>query len=95
MTTEEFLDFLEKEIMTEEDKENIFLPPLEPQIAINILKDHFLGKDWYTVNPVGVKQVNTEIVYSILKKYPRILQKKKHTAKRFWGLIWEKEKNQK
>lgn len=95
MTTEEFLDFLEKEIMTEEDKENIFMPPLEPQIALNILKDHFLGEDWYTVNPVGVKQVNTEVVYNILEKYPRILQKKKHTAKRFWGLIWEKEKNQK
>lgn len=70
MSTEEFLDFLEKEIMTEKDKENIFMPPLEPQVALNILRDHFLGKDWYTVNPVGVKQVNAEIVYNILKKYP-------------------------
>lgn len=70
MSTEEFLDFLEKEIMTEEDKENIFMPPLEPQVALDILREDFLGKDWYTVNPVGVKQVNTEIVYYILKKYP-------------------------
>lgn len=95
MTTEEFTDFLDKEIMTEQDRKNIFPPPLEPQIALNILKDHFLGEDWYTVNPIGVKQVNTEIVYSILEKYPRILHNKKHTAKRLWRSIWEKEKNQK
>ena len=96
MTTEEFTDFLEKEIMTEEDRKNIFPPPLEPQVALNILKDHFLGEDWYTVNPIGVKQVNTEIVYSILEKYPRIFQNKKWTIKELWRSIWkEKEKNQK
>lgn len=70
MTTREFEDFLEKEIMTEEDKNNIFSPPLEPQIALDILKDHFLGEDWYTPNPISTKQVNTEIVYEILRKYP-------------------------
>lgn len=71
MTTKEFEDFLEKEIMTEEDKKNIFAPPLEPQIALNILTEHFLGKDWYTPNPIGVKQVNTEAVYEILRRYPK------------------------
>lgn len=71
MTTREFEDFLEKEIMTEEDKKNIFAPPLEPQIALNILIEHFLGKDWYTPNPVGVKQVNTEAVYEIISRYPK------------------------
>jgi len=71
MTTREFEDFLEKEIMTEEDKKNIFAPPLEPQIALNILIEHFLGKDWYTPNPIGVKQVNTEAVHEILNKYPK------------------------
>lgn len=71
MTTKEFEDFLEKEIMTEEDKKNIFAPPLEPQIALNILIEHFLGKDWYTPNPIGVKQVNTEAVYEILSRYPK------------------------
>lgn len=71
MTTKEFEDFLEKEIMTEEDKKNIFSPPLEPQIALNILIEHFLGKDWYTPNPIGVKQVNTEAVYEILSRYPK------------------------
>lgn len=71
MTTKEFEDFLEKEIMTEEDKKNIFAPPLEPQIALNILIEHFLGKDWYTPNPIGVKQVNTEAVCEILGRYPK------------------------
>lgn len=62
---------MEKEIMTEEDKENIFAPPLEPQIALNILIEHFLGKEWYTPNPIGVKKVNTEAVYEILSRYPK------------------------
>ena len=80
MTTQEFEDFLEKEIMTEKDKNNIFAPPLEPQISLNILIEHFLGEDWYTLNPVGVKQVNTEAVYEILSKYPR--------KKPFWKKIF-------
>ena len=80
MTTKEFEDFLEKEIMTEEDKKNIFAPPIEPQIALNILIEHFLGEDWYAPNPVGVKQVNTEAVYEILSKYPK--------KKPFWKKIF-------
>ena len=71
MTTKEFEYFLEKEIMTEEDKKNIFAPPLEPQIALNILIEHFLGKDWYTPSPIGAKQVNVEAVYEILGRYPK------------------------
>lgn len=96
MTTEEFLDFLEKEIMTEEDRENIFMPPLEPQIALNILKNHFLGEDWYTVNPIGVKQVNTEIIYSILEKYPRHYPKKNrffNGIKDLLRSIWKGKRN--
>lgn len=71
MTTKEFTDFLEKEIMTEKDKENIFAPPLEPQIAFDILQKHFLGEYWYSVNPISTKQINTEVVYEILSRYPR------------------------
>lgn len=71
MTTKEFEDLLEKEVMTEEDKKNIFAPPIEPQVALNILIEHFLGKNWYTPNPIGVKQVNTEAVYEILSRYPK------------------------
>lgn len=71
MTTKEFTDFLEKEIMTEKDKGNIFAPPLEPQIALDILQKHFLGEDWYSVNPINTKQINTEVVYEILSRYPK------------------------
>lgn len=84
MTTKEFEDFLEKEIMTEEDKQNIFALPLEPQIALNILIEHFLGKGWYTPNPIGVKQVNTEAVYEILSTCP----KKKSLFERL-GEFWK------
>lgn len=80
MTAQEFENFLEKEIMSEEDKRNIFAPPLEPQIALNILIEHFLDEDWHTPNPVGVKQVNTEAMYEILNKY---LKKKP-----FWKRIF-------
>lgn len=71
MTTKEFVDFLENEIMTEEDKKNIFSPPLEPQIALDILRKHFLGEDWYSPNPISTKQINAEVVYEILSRYPK------------------------
>lgn len=87
MTTKEFEDFLQKEIMAEEDKKNIFAPPLEPQIALNILIEHFLGKDWYTPNPIGAKQVNTEAVYEILSRYP----KKRNLIERL-AVFWKRKR---
>lgn len=94
MTTKEFTNFLEKEIMTEEDKENIFAPPLEPQIALDILQRHFLGEDWYTVNPISAKQVNTEVVYEILRRYPKREKLFKRLVK-FWKIkILNTERNQ-
>lgn len=86
MTVQEFGEFLEKEVMTEEDKKNIFAPPLEPQIALDILQKHFLGEDWYSMNPISVKQVNTEVVYEILVRYP----KKKGIIGRLRGL-WKRK----
>ena len=70
MTTKEFVQFLDEKIMNDDDRKNIFSPPLDPQIALDILKDHFLGEDWYTPNPISTLQVNTEVVYEILSKYP-------------------------
>lgn len=46
-------------------------PPTKAQEGLNILIDHFLGEDWYTVMPVGAEQVNTEAIYQILKSYPK------------------------
>ena len=48
----------------------IFFPPTPAQKALDKLIDHFLGEDWYTVNPVNTEQVNTEAVIRILEKCP-------------------------
>lgn len=47
----------------------IFAPPMDPQVALNELAKHLLGDDWYAVNPISQKQINTEIVYEIERKY--------------------------
>lgn len=43
--------------------------PTDAQLALNVLCDYLLGEDWYIVDPIGVKQANTEIVNAILRAY--------------------------
>jgi len=65
MTPEQFLGSI-----PEHDVDcGLFHPPTSAQKAVNVLIEHFLGKDWYTVNPVNQEQVNTEAVIQILKKH--------------------------
>jgi uncharacterized protein CbrC (UPF0167 family) len=45
-------------------------PPIDAQSAFNVLMKHFLGDDWYTTMPMCQEQVNAEVVYEILEKYP-------------------------
>lgn len=47
-------------------------PPMDAQVALNELKDHLLGEDWYVVDPMNQEQVNTNIVYQIEKRYKRV-----------------------
>lgn len=47
----------------------------EPQEALQILCDLFLGEKWYVGFTLGVKQVNTLIVDEILYKYSRQYRK--------------------
>ena len=47
----------------------IFAPPMDAQVALIELCHHFLGDDWYSVNPVSQDQINTEIVYEIERKF--------------------------
>lgn len=47
----------------------IFAPPMKAQIAVNELCRYFLGKDWYSLNPISTEQINTEIVYEIERKF--------------------------
>ena len=60
----------------------ILSPPLEPQLAINFLKDYLLDEDWYSFNPISTQQVNTEIVFSILCKYSRKFRKELKKCKK-------------
>jgi hypothetical protein len=44
--------------------------PTNAQEGLNILMKHFLGNDWYVVDPIRNDQVNSVVIYEILKKYP-------------------------
>lgn len=64
---EKFLD----QVYENTDKDYGICPPPTPaQEGLDVLIEHFLGKDWYVVLPLGAEQVNTEAIYEILKKYP-------------------------
>lgn len=53
---------------------------LEPQDFVHKICVHFLGPNWYIVDPVGQKQANKIILDTIIKRYPsgkfRRIQKK-------------------
>lgn len=66
-------DFLEKN----NDINNILPTPMEAQEAINFLSDYLLGEEWYVINSINSKQVNTEIVFAILEKYSKKFKKEK------------------
>jgi hypothetical protein len=64
MKTEEFVNKQEEMY----GNFGIFYPPSTDKEALDALKEHFLGKNWYTANPSNSDQVNTEIVALILDK---------------------------
>lgn len=43
-------------------------PPTTTDEALEVLIEHFLGKDWYTTLPLSKEQTNTEAVIAILEK---------------------------
>lgn len=53
----------------------IMSPPLEPQLALEFLKDYLLGEDWYVVDPMSTSQGNTNIVFEILRKHSKEFRK--------------------
>ena len=57
--------------LTDKKDYGIFPPPMNAQVALNELCEYFLGKDWYSVNPLGAEQINTEIVYEIECKFKK------------------------
>lgn len=69
MTVEEFDELMDKKSI--HDRGNRCIPTLDAQTAVDILTEHFLGEDWYVVDPLTNDQVNPIVVREILQKYPR------------------------
>lgn len=57
------------------DPDNMLPPALDFEKAIYFLKNYLLGEDWYVEYPGTPKQINTDIVYDILKKYSKKFRK--------------------
>lgn len=51
------------------DDDNIFSPPTDAQLAVNLLCQYLLGEDYYVTDPISAEQCNTVIVQDILYKY--------------------------
>ena len=64
------------------EKNNMFPPPLDSQIALDFLQKYLLGEDWYSVNPISTIQINCEVVHDILYKYSRKYRKECKKRKR-------------
>lgn len=64
-------EFISKALKESEQDYGLCSPPTKAQDGIHILCEHFLGEDWYSMMPQSSEQVNTEIIYDILKKYPK------------------------
>ena len=72
MTPQEFGEIVNKEAGMDY---GLCPPPITAERGLDILINHFLGKDWYVVMPMGKEQVYTEAIYEILEK----TQKRKHS----------------
>ncbi len=57
------------------EKDNMFPPCLDAQLAIDFLCNYLLGEDYYIVNPLCTAQANCEIVHDILYKYSKRYRK--------------------
>ena len=68
-----FLEWLELE--NSKDPDNILPPELNFEKAIYFLKNYLLGEDWYVNYSESAKQINTDIVYNILRKYSKKFRK--------------------
>ncbi len=65
MKAEEFLEIVRKESGVDY---GLCPPPVNAEKGLDILIDHFLGKDWYVVLSMSRYQVYTEAIYEILER---------------------------
>lgn len=70
-TSSLFLDWLN----ANQDPNNMLPPSIDSNMALKFLKDYLLGEDWYVAYSAPSSQINTEIVYSILKSYSKKFRK--------------------
>ena len=82
MTTEEFKKIIMQKKIDMHDEDNIFPPPTSDAEGLQILIKHFLGYNWYVIDPLGHEQLNTEAIYEILSKYPNAEQEQEKRRKK-------------
>ena len=63
--SEQFMQILDDESY------GIMVAPTDAQLAVNVLEEYLLGKDFLVTDPLSNGQVNTMIVHNILVKYSR------------------------
>lgn len=68
-----FTEWLKSE--NSKDPDNMLPPGLDFEKAIYFLKNYLLGEDWYVNYSGSAKQITTDIVYDILKKYSKKFRK--------------------
>ena len=54
---------------------DLMSPPMEDKKALEFLTDYLLGENWYVVDPLSPKQVNTNRVHEILWKHSKQYRK--------------------
>lgn len=84
MLAEKYWEKILKDI---DENGGYFLPSTDAQDAFNILVDHFLGEDFYIVDPVNNGQANTVLVYEILLRNQKARDKKEKTRDKLISLI--------
>ena len=82
MTVKEFSKIVEQKRIENGMEDDIFPPPTTDREAVMILRHHFLGDNWYVVNPISHEQVNTEAIWDILSRYPHAEQEKEKFYKK-------------
>lgn len=80
LTDVSFIEWLKSE--NSKDQDNILPPELDFEKAIYFLKNYLLGEDWYVNYPGSAKQITTDIVYDILKKYSKKFRKELKTYRK-------------
>ena len=62
----EYDSYMNEKYKNRKDKDNIFGVGLTNEEFIEQIKNIFLGKDWYVVDPLSTQQINEEILEEII-----------------------------